>query len=36
MADGTIQFMRQDIDSTVLMALLSREGGEKIDAKAWQ
>jgi len=35
-ADGSVHFLNEETDGFVQLALFSRDGGEPIDAKAWQ
>jgi len=36
MGDGTAHFLREEISPEVLLALLTSDGGEPIDARTWQ
>jgi hypothetical protein len=36
LADASVHFLDEGVSPAVIAALLSRDGGEAIDAKAWQ
>ncbi|MFO0898990.1 MAG: H-X9-DG-CTERM domain-containing protein [Pirellulales bacterium] len=36
MCDGSVRFLSESTPDRMFVALVSREGGEVVDAKAWQ